>query len=80
MCNTIQDNTMLNLSWKFGESKWNPCWLIVLTSSTGTYYGLNDHEGFDQYDSLTLPSKTMPYLSQPASLTELLDKLIELSC
>ena len=37
---------MLKLSSKFGESKWNPCWLIVLTSSTGTSYGLNEHEEF----------------------------------
>ena len=35
---------MLKLSWKFGESKWNPCWLIALTRSTGTNYVLNEHE------------------------------------
>ena len=40
---------MLKLSYKFGESKWNPCWFIVLTSSTGTNYGLKEHEDFDQY-------------------------------
>ena len=37
---------MLKLSCKFGELKWNPCWLIVLTSSTGTNYGLNEQEDF----------------------------------
>ena len=40
---------MLKLSYKFGESKWNPGCLIVLTSSIGTNYGLNEHEDFDQY-------------------------------
>ena len=34
----IQDNAMLKPSWKFGESKWNPCWGIVLMSSSGTNY------------------------------------------
>ena len=46
---TIRDNAMLKLSYKFSESKWNPCWLIVLTNSTGTNYGLNEHEDFDQF-------------------------------
>ena len=59
--NTIQDNAMLKLSWKFSESKWNPCWLIMLTSSTGTNYGLNEHEDLDQYGSFTIPSNIMPY-------------------
>ena len=53
---------------------------MVLTSSTGTDYGLNEHEDFDQYGSFTIPSKIMPYQSHPASLVDLLDKLIELSC
>ena len=35
ICNTIQDNAMLKLTWKFSESKWNPCCVIVLTSSSG---------------------------------------------
>ena len=52
---------MLKLSCKFGESKLNPCWLVVLTSSTGTNYGLNDHEDFDQFGSFKIPSKIMPY-------------------
>ena len=71
---------MLKLSCKFGESKWNPCWLMVLTSSTDTNYGLNEHEGSDQYGSFTIPPKIMSYKSHPASLVDLLDKLIELSC
>ena len=71
---------MLKLSSKFGELKWNLCWIIVLTSSTGTNYGLNEQEDFDQYGSFTIPSKIMPYWSHPASLVGLLDKLIELLC
>ena len=58
--NTIQDNAMLKLSWKFDESKWNLCWVIVLTSSTGTNYVPNEHEDIDQYGSFTIPSKIMP--------------------
>ena len=45
---------MLNLSAKLGESKWKPYWLMALKSSTGTNYGLNEHEDFDQYGSFTL--------------------------
>ena len=47
--NTIQDNAMFKLSWKFGESQWNPCWVIVLTNSSGTNYVPNEHEDIDQY-------------------------------
>ena len=39
---------MLKLSCKFGELKWNACLVIVLTSSTGTNYGLNEQEDFYQ--------------------------------
>ena len=53
---------------------------MVLTSSTGTNYGLNEQEDFDQYGSFTIPSKIMPYQSHPASFVDLLDKLIELLC
>ena len=71
-------NAMLKLSWKFGESKWNPCWLIVLLSSIGTNHGLKEHADFDQYGSFTIPFKIITYPSHPASLVDLLDKLIEL--
>ena len=53
---------------------------MVLTSSTGTNYDLNEHEDFDWYGSFTTPSNIMPYESHPASLVDLLDKLIKLSC
>ena len=38
ICNTIWYNAISKLSWKFGESNWNPCWLIISTSSSGTNY------------------------------------------
>ena len=51
---------MLKLSWKFGESKWYPYLVIVLTSPFGTNYVPNEHEDIDQYDSFTIPSEIMP--------------------
>ena len=58
--NTVRDNAMLKLSCKFGESKWNPYWIIMLTNSSGTNYVLNGHEDVDQYDSYAVPSKIIP--------------------
>ena len=29
----------------------------MLTSSSGTNYGLNEHEGVDQYGSFSIPSE-----------------------
>ena len=71
---------MLKLSWKFGESKWNPYWVIALTSSSGTNYVQNDHEGVDQYGSFALPPVLMLYQSHPDSLVNQNEILIELSC
>ena len=51
---------MLKLSWKFGESKWNPYWVIVLMSSSAINYVPNEHEDIDQYGSFTIPSKILP--------------------
>ena len=56
----LQVSAVSKPSWKFGESKWNPYWVIVLTSSSGTKYVPNEHEDFDQYDSYAIPSKVMP--------------------
>ena len=57
--NTIQDNAILKPSWKFGEPKWNPYWVIVLTNSSGTNYVVNEHEDIDQYDPYATPSKML---------------------
>ena len=53
---------MLKLSWKFGESKWNPCWVLVLTSSPGTNYVPNEHDDFDQYGSFSILSELVLYI------------------
>ena len=71
---------MFKLSWKFGESKWNSCWLILLTSSSGINYVLNKHDYFDQYGSFAIPSELMPRYSYPASLVNQNEIPIELSC
>ena len=71
---------MLKLSWKFGESKWNPYWAIVLTSSSGTNHVPNEHEGVDKYGSFALPSHLMLHQSHPESLVNQNEILIELSC
>ena len=79
-CNTILGNAALKLSCKFGELKWNPCWLIMLTSSSGTNYILNEHEDVGQYGSFAKPSEIMPYQSYPESLVNQNEIPIELSC
>ena len=70
---------MLKLSWKFGESKWYPYWVIVLTSSSGTNYVLNEHEDVDQYGSFSIPSELVLYQSHPESLVNQNEILIGFS-
>ena len=71
---------MLKLSWKFGESKWYPYWVIVLTSSSGTNYVPNEHEGVDQYGSFSIPLELVLYQSHPESLVNEYEIPVELSC
>ena len=75
---------MLKLSWKFGESKWNLYYsVIVLTSSSDTDYVSNEHEGVHQYGSFaipSIPSKLMLYQSHPESSLNQNEVLIGLSC
>ena len=79
-CEFQKNNAMLKLSWKFGESNWNPYyWVIVLTSSD-TNYVSNEHERVDQYCSFAIPSKLMLYQSHPESSENQNEILIELSC
>ena len=63
-------NAILNLTWKLGESKLNPCWLIVLTNSPDTAYVVNWHEYFDQYRAHLRyhPHDIKPYQSHSASI------------
>ena len=53
---------------------------LVLTSSSGTNYVLNEHEGVDQYGSFSIPSELVPYQSYPESVVNQNEILIELSC
>ena len=58
--NTIEDNAILKPPCKFGESNWNPYWVIMLTSSSGTNHVPNEQEDVDQYGSFAIPSGIMP--------------------
>ena len=71
---------MVKLPCKFGESKWYPYWVIVLTSSYGTNYVLNEHEDVDQYGSFPILSELVLYQSDPESLVNQNETLIGLSC
>ena len=71
---------MLHQSCKFGEPKWNPYWVIVLTSSPAINYVPNEHVDIDQYGSFAIPSKIMPWYIYPASLGNQNEIPIELLC
>ena len=79
-CNTIPDNAMLQLSCKFDESIWNPHWVNMLISSSGTNYVLNDHEEVGQYGPYVILSEVMPRNSYPASFVNQFEILIDSSC
>ena len=68
----------LKLSWKFGESNWNPYYWVIVSSDTN--YVSNENEGVDQYGSFAIPSKLMLYQSHPENWENQNDILIELSC
>ena len=53
---------------------------MVLTSSTGTNYVLNEHEDVNQYGSFAKPSKIMPYQSYPVSLENQNEIPVDLWC
>ena len=74
--NTIPDNTMLQLSCKFDESKWNSYWVNMLTSSSGTNYVISENEDFGQYSLYAIPSEVMACYSYPASLVNQLKSLL----
>ena len=52
----------------------------MLTSSSGTNYVPNEHEGVDQYDSFSIPFELVLYQSHPESLVNQNEILIGLSC
>ena len=52
----------------------------MLTSSPGTNYDPNEHEGVDQYGSFSIPSELVLYRSHPESLVNESGIPVELSC
>ena len=56
----MQYHLRLQLSCKFGESIWNPFWLIMLTNSSDSNYVPNEHKDADQYDPHGVPSEILP--------------------
>ena len=70
-------NARLMLSYKSGESKWNPHWMIELVSSHGTNCILNEHEDFCHYDPYAIPFKMIPWYRHPACFVNQNDILIE---
>ena len=52
----------------------------MLTNSSGTNYVAKEHEGVDQYGSLSIPSELVLYQSHPESLVNQNEILIELLC
>ena len=48
----------------------------MLTSSSGTNYALNEHEGLGKYGPYAIPSEMMAPGVSPASLVILFDKQI----
>ena len=79
------DNNIKQLSCKFGESNWNPDWVVALMNSFGTNYVFNDHENLGQYDLCAIyiceiPSQIMPCYSYPSCLVNQNEISIDLSC
>ena len=52
----------------------------MLTSSSGTNYVPNEHEGVDQYGSFSIPSELVLYQSHPESLMNENEIPVQLSC
>ena len=50
---------MMHVPCEFGESKWYPYWVIVLTSPSGTDYVPKEHEDFDQNNPYAMPFEIM---------------------
>ena len=48
MCNTVRDNAMLSYPVSLVNQNENLIFIELLTSSTGTNYGLNEHEDVNQ--------------------------------
>ena len=73
ICNTISDNIVIQLIWKFQESNWNP-------DSFGTNYIFTNNKNLGQYDQNAIPSQIMPCYSYPGNLINQNEIPIELTC
>ena len=80
ICNTISDNIVIQLIWKFQESNWNPDWLIASIDSFGTNYIFTNNKYLGQYDQNAIPSQIMPCYSYPGNLINQNEIPIELTC
>ena len=67
ICNTISDNIVIQLIWKFQESNWNPDWFIALMDSFDTNYIFTNNKNLGQYDQNAIPSQIMPCYSYPGN-------------
>ena len=79
ICNTISDNIVIQLIWKFQESNWTPDWFIVLMGSFDTYHIFTNNENLGQYDQNAIPFQ-MPCYSYPGNLINQNEIPIELTC
>ena len=81
ICNTISDNIVIQLIWKFQESNWNPDWFIASMDSFDTnHIFTNYNKNLGQYDQNAIPSQIMPCYSYPGNLFNLNEIPIELTC
>ena len=77
--NTISDNIVIQLVWKFQESNWNPDWFIALMDSLDTNYIFTNNKNLGQYDQNAIPSQIMPCYSYPGNLINQNEIPIELT-
>ena len=80
ICNTISDNIVIQLIWKFQESNWNPDWFITLMDSFDTNYIFTNNKNLGKYDQNAIPSQIMPCYSYPGNLIDQNEIPIELTC
>ena len=80
ICNTISDNIVIQLIWKFQETNWNPDWFIALMDSFDTNYIFTNNKNLGQYDQNAIPSQIMPCYSYPGNLINQNEIPIELTC
>ena len=78
--NTISDNIVIQLIWKFQESNWNPDWFSALMDSFDTNYIFTNNKNLGQYDQNAIPSQIMPCYSYPGNLINQNEIPIELTC